>query len=159
MWRSKSSEKILMMGKIRGGREGDDRGWDGWMAPLTQWTWVWASSGDGEGQGSLECAVHWVAKSRTQLSEWTTAANIMSATFRAKPIKTATPKLRLTIVTSLIEPNEARSLSSHHKSRRRDSHRMSLTKIIIQEWGEKGRWEFLSVFKNRSHIIGKDFWI
>ena len=25
--------------------EGDARGWDGWMAPLTQWTRVWASSG------------------------------------------------------------------------------------------------------------------
>ena len=25
--------------------EGDDRGWDGWMASPTQWTWVWASSG------------------------------------------------------------------------------------------------------------------
>ena len=25
--------------------EGDDRGWDGWMASLMQWTWVWASSG------------------------------------------------------------------------------------------------------------------
>ena len=24
--------------------EGDDRGWDGWMASLTLWTWVWASS-------------------------------------------------------------------------------------------------------------------
>ena len=29
--------------KARG--EGDDRGWDGWMASLTQWTWVWASAG------------------------------------------------------------------------------------------------------------------
>ena len=29
--------------KARG--EGDDRGWDGWMASLTQWTWVLASSG------------------------------------------------------------------------------------------------------------------
>ena len=26
-------------------REGDKRGWDGWMVSLTQWTWVWASSG------------------------------------------------------------------------------------------------------------------
>ena len=26
-------------------REGDNRGWDGWMASPTQWTWVWASSG------------------------------------------------------------------------------------------------------------------
>ena len=25
--------------------EGDDSGWDGWMASLTQWTWVWADSG------------------------------------------------------------------------------------------------------------------
>ena len=28
------------------GREGDDRGWDGWMASLTQWTWVWINSGN-----------------------------------------------------------------------------------------------------------------
>ena len=27
-----------------GGEEGN-RGWDGWMASLTQWTWVWANSG------------------------------------------------------------------------------------------------------------------
>ena len=24
--------------------EGDDRGWDGWMASLTRWTWVWVNS-------------------------------------------------------------------------------------------------------------------
>ena len=24
--------------------EGDDRGWDSWMASLTQWTWVWVNS-------------------------------------------------------------------------------------------------------------------
>ena len=30
---------------LKAGGEGDDRGWDGWMASLTQWTWVWASSG------------------------------------------------------------------------------------------------------------------
>ena len=27
------------------GGEGDDRGWDGWMASLTWWTWVWVDSG------------------------------------------------------------------------------------------------------------------
>ena len=26
-------------------KEGDDRGWDDWMASLTWWTWVWVSSG------------------------------------------------------------------------------------------------------------------
>ena len=25
--------------------EGDDRGWDGWLASLTQWTWVWVNFG------------------------------------------------------------------------------------------------------------------
>ena len=29
--------------RLKAGEEGD-RGWDGWMASLTQWTWVWASS-------------------------------------------------------------------------------------------------------------------
>ena len=27
------------------GGEGNDRGWDGWMALLTQWMWVWVNSG------------------------------------------------------------------------------------------------------------------
>ena len=26
------------------GGEGDNRGWDGWMASLTQWAWVWVNS-------------------------------------------------------------------------------------------------------------------
>ena len=25
-------------------KKGDDRGWEGWMASLTQWTWAWGSS-------------------------------------------------------------------------------------------------------------------
>ena len=29
---------------LKAGGEGDDRGWDGWMASPTLWTWVWASS-------------------------------------------------------------------------------------------------------------------
>ena len=31
-------------GKNWGQEEEDNRGWDGWMVSLTQWTWVWASS-------------------------------------------------------------------------------------------------------------------
>ena len=45
MWRADSLEKTLMLGKIEGRGEGDNRGWDGWMVSLTQWTWVWANSG------------------------------------------------------------------------------------------------------------------
>ena len=32
--------------RLRAGGEGDDRGWDGWMASLTRWTWVWVNSGN-----------------------------------------------------------------------------------------------------------------
>ena len=31
--------------RLRGGGEGDDRRWDGWMASPTQQTWVWENSG------------------------------------------------------------------------------------------------------------------
>jgi len=31
--------------RLRAGGEGDDRGWDGWMASPTRWTWVWVNSG------------------------------------------------------------------------------------------------------------------
>ena len=44
MSRVNSLEKTLMQEKIEGRREGDDRGWDGWMASLTQWAWVWSRS-------------------------------------------------------------------------------------------------------------------
>ena len=43
MWRTNSLEKALMLGNIE--REGDNRGWDGWMSSPTQWMWVWESSG------------------------------------------------------------------------------------------------------------------
>ena len=41
--------------------EGDNRGWDGWMTSLTQWTGVWASSGTW--WWILECEVKWALES------------------------------------------------------------------------------------------------
>ena len=31
--------------RMKAGGEGDNRGWDGWMALPSRWTWVWVSSG------------------------------------------------------------------------------------------------------------------
>jgi len=45
MQRVDSLEKTLMLGGIGGGGEGDERGWDGWMASPTRWTWIWVNSG------------------------------------------------------------------------------------------------------------------
>ena len=45
MQRADSLEKTLMRERLRVEGEGDDRGWDGWMASPTRWTWVWVDSG------------------------------------------------------------------------------------------------------------------
>ena len=40
MWRANSLKKTLMLGKIKGRRRRDDRGWHDWMASSTQCTWI-----------------------------------------------------------------------------------------------------------------------
>ena len=57
--------------RVKAGGEGDDRGWDGWMASLTQWTWVWANPRSWWWTGKLGVLVTGVAKNRTWLSNWT----------------------------------------------------------------------------------------
>ena len=58
--------------RLRAGGEGDNRGWDGWMASLIQWPWVWVNSGSwwwtgrplgvDDGQGDLACCRSWGSK-------------------------------------------------------------------------------------------------
>ena len=59
--------------RLRAGGEGDDRGWNGWMASPTQWTWVWVNSGCWwwTGRPGTSAAIHGVTKSWTWLSNWT----------------------------------------------------------------------------------------
>ena len=56
----------------RGGGEGGNRGWDGWMASLTQWTWVWASSRSWWWTGKPGMLQSMGLQSQTQLSGWKT---------------------------------------------------------------------------------------
>ena len=76
IWRTDSFEKTLVQlikinekkkrswcwERLKAGGEEDDRGWDGWMASLTQWTWIWASSG-------LACCSSWGYK-QLETTEW-----------------------------------------------------------------------------------------
>ena len=63
MQRTDSLEKTLVLERLRVvGEGGNNRGWDGWMASLTQWTWVWVSPGVGDGQGGLGCGSPWGRK-------------------------------------------------------------------------------------------------
>ena len=48
MWRAESlgkKKKTRCRERLKARGEGDDRGWDSWMASPTRRTWVWASSG------------------------------------------------------------------------------------------------------------------
>ena len=57
--------------RLRAGGEGGDRGWDGWMASLTQWTWVWVESGSWWWTGSPSMLRFMGSQSRTRLNDWT----------------------------------------------------------------------------------------
>jgi len=45
MWRMTHWKRPWCWERLKAGGEGDDWGWDGWMASPTQWTWVWVNSG------------------------------------------------------------------------------------------------------------------
>ena len=64
--------------RLKVGGEGNDRGWDGWMASLTQWTWVWASSGSWWWKGRPGVLRSRGSQSQTRLSDWTDWLKIMS---------------------------------------------------------------------------------
>ena len=52
------------------GGEGDDRGWDGWMASLTRWSWVWVNSGSWWWTGRP--GVLWFMGSQRVRHDWAT---------------------------------------------------------------------------------------
>ena len=70
-----SLEKPWCWERLKAGGEGDDKGWDGWMASLTQWTSVWVSPGSLWWAGNPTPALHGIAKSRPRLSDWTDQVN------------------------------------------------------------------------------------
>ena len=53
------------------GGEGDDRGWDGWMASPTWCTWVWVNYGSWWWTGRPGMLQFMGSQRRTQLSNWT----------------------------------------------------------------------------------------
>ena len=61
--------------RLKAGGEGDDRGWEVWMASPTWWTWVWASSesrwwtgkpGVLQSMGSQRVGHHWTTEQQQQ---------------------------------------------------------------------------------------------
>ena len=78
MLRTDSFEKTLMLGNIDAGREGDNRGWDGWTASLTRWTRVWVSSRSWWWTGKSGVLQSMGLQSQTWLSNWTELYPLLS---------------------------------------------------------------------------------
>ena len=67
--------------RLKAGGEGDDRGWNGWMASATQWTWVCVNS------GSLACCSPRGRKESdvTEWLNWTELRNIFKVSSPSLP--------------------------------------------------------------------------
>ena len=114
--RANSLKKTLILGKIKGRKRGDDRGWDGWMASLTQWTWVWTSSRRWSmtGKPGVLQAMG-ITKSQRGLRYWTTTILKISddtLPFNSRSLNTCTwiwkyPKSRFLLSKQvLVRPND-----------------------------------------------------
>ena len=55
--------------RLKTGREGDNRGWDGWMASPTRWTWVWESSWSWSWTGRPGMRHSWV-RGESDITDW-----------------------------------------------------------------------------------------
>ena len=64
-------ERLMARGK------GGDRGWDGWMASLTQWTWVWVNSRRWWRTGNPGMLQSMGSQSQTQLRNWSTIKTLL----------------------------------------------------------------------------------
>ena len=81
MQRADSWKRPWCWKRLTAGGEGDDRGWDGWMASPTQRTWVWVNSeswwwtrrpGVLLSMGSQRVGHDW----STELTDWLTDAEV-----------------------------------------------------------------------------------
>ena len=72
MQRANSLKRLECWEKLKAGEEGEDRGWGGSMASLTQWTCVWAVFRRWWKTGKPGVLQSVGSQSQTQLSNWTT---------------------------------------------------------------------------------------
>ena len=79
MRRTGSLEKTWCWQRLKAGEEGDDKGWDGWMASLTRWMWVWVNSGSWWWTGRP--GVHSWGRKESDTTEW---LNLPTPTYLSK---------------------------------------------------------------------------
>ena len=80
------STKVRWEGLGAGG-EGNDRGWDGWMASPTQWAWVWVDSGSWWRTGRPSM-LRFTGSQRVG-HDWVTELNWIEIYSRCNPLQSA----------------------------------------------------------------------
>ena len=102
-------KRLWCWGGLGAGGEGDNRGWDGWMASPTRWTWVW-----------VNCRSWWWTRrpgvllfmgSRTVGHDWATELNWTSTPGHLY-LPPPSSLLHVTLWTSLGDPHCGESF--HH---------------------------------------------
>ena len=97
--------------RLKAGGEGNDRGWDAWMASPTPWTWVWASSeswwwtgrpGVLQSMGSQRPGLDWATELNREI--WVlwfaTSVPVQSETeYNRKQVCIAGSKVNITLIT------------------------------------------------------------
>ena len=78
--------------RLRAEGEGDNRGWDGWMASPTEWTWVWVdsvNSGSWWWTGRPGCCSSWGCKESdtTKWLNWTEMPKSQSCRWSSRQLK------------------------------------------------------------------------
>ena len=71
MRRTDSLERPWCWERLKAGGEGDNRGWDGWVASPTWQTWVWVNSGSWWWTGRPGVLRFMGSQSRTWVRDWT----------------------------------------------------------------------------------------
>ena len=78
IWRTQFEKKTHLKRpwcweRLKSGGEGDNRGWDGWMASPTRWIWVWVNSRSWWWTGRP--GVLWFMESQRVRHDWATELN------------------------------------------------------------------------------------
>ena len=112
--------------RLKAGGEGDDRGWDVWMASLTQWRWVWVDSGSWWWTRRPE--VLWSIRSRRIGHDWATELNWNKALAQVVLVVKNLPANAGDIREDTLEEGiESHSSILAEESHRQRSHRVTKT--------------------------------